>query len=169
MSPAVHAVVETVLGELTLVRDDAGLTGLYFPGHRPRLDPATFGRRISATGDGVLGAAARQLAEYLAGERTEFDLPLNPHGSDLARRVWQLLAAIRYGATTTYGAIDRQLGHRIGPRAVGRFVARNPLSVVVGCHRVVGSTGQLTGYAGGLRRKQYLLELERTGSTRPLW
>ena len=114
---------------------------------------------MDAAGDRGFDAVARQLAEYFAGERREFELPLTPHGSAAAQRVWKLLAEIPYGQTTTYGTLAREIGGT-GPRAVGGFVAHNPLSIFIPCHRVVGSTGQLTGYAGGIDRKQHLLELE---------
>jgi methylated-DNA-[protein]-cysteine S-methyltransferase len=154
-----HAVIGSPIGPLTIVRDDEGITGLYYPGHWTQPDPASFGPRVDAADDRGFDAALVQLDEYFAGERREFDLTLTPHGSTAAHRVWKLLAAIPYGQTTTYGALARQLGGT-GPRAVGGFVGRNPLSILIPCHRVVGSTGKLTGYAGGLDRKQHLLELE---------
>lgn len=160
-----HAAVHTTLGELTLVRDDDGLTGLYFPGHRIAPDFSALGPRIDPAADDVLAAAVQQLHEFLRCERQQFDVPLNPQGSALAHQVWQLIAEIPYGETTTYGAISQRLDGRIGPRAVGGFVGRNPLAIFIGCHRVISSTGKLTGYAGGLERKQYLLTLE----SRPLW
>ena len=105
-------------------------------------------------------AVITQLGEYLAGERREFDLPLTPHGDPAAQQVWKLLAEIPYGQTTTYGELARQAGGDVTPKEVGGFVGANPLSILIPCHRVVGSAGQLTGYAGGLARKQHLLELE---------
>lgn len=166
-----HAVADTRIGELTLVRDDDGLTGVYFPQHWTHPDPSSFGPRVDAAGDPRFTDAIVQLGEYLAGERREFDLPLNPRGSGRARRLWQLLAEIPYGRTTTYGSLAPQLGGGISARAVGGFVGHNPLSIIIPCHRVVGSTGKLTGYAGGLERKRWLLELERAipGSTPALW
>lgn len=155
-----HVVIDSPVGELTIVRDDDGLTGLYFPQHWTHPDTSAFGPRVDPADDHGFDEALTQLDEYFAGERREFGLPLNPHGSDRARQVWQLLAEIPYGQTTTYGALARQLGHGISPRAIGGFVGHNPLSIFIPCHRVVGSTGKLTGYAGGLERKQRLLELE---------
>jgi methylated-DNA-[protein]-cysteine S-methyltransferase len=149
------------VGELTIVRDDDGLTGLYFPDHWTRPDASAFGPRVDPAHDHGFDEALTQLDEYFAGERREFGLPLNPQGSDRARQVWQLLAEIPYGQTTTYGALARHLGNGISPRAIGGFVGHNPLSIFIPCHRVVGSTGKLTGYAGGLERKQRLLELEK--------
>ena len=156
-----HTIVDSPIGPLTLVRDDDGITGLYFPGHWTRPDRATFGPRVDAAGDRGFDEAIRQLNEYFAGERHEFDLPLTPHGDPVARQVWRLLAAIPYGQTTTYGALARQIGGDISPKEIGEYVGRNPLSILIACHRVVGSTGKLTGYAGGLARKQRLLELEQ--------
>lgn len=104
--------------------------------------------------------AARQLAEYGAGARTAFDLPLAPEGTPFQRRVWELLLRIPFGSTTTYGALARELGDAKALRAVGRANGANTLAIVVPCHRVVGADGSLTGYAGGLPRKRALLEHE---------
>lgn len=156
-----HIVIDSPIGELTMVRDDGGLTGLYYPGHWTRPDLATFGPRVDRADDRGFDEAIRQLTEYFAGERREFDLPLNPHGSEQARQVWRLLSEIPYGRTTTYGALANQMGGGVSPRDIGGFVGDNPLSIFIACHRVVGSTGKLTGYAGGLKRKQRLLELEQ--------
>ena len=156
-SGAAHTVLATSLGELTLVREGDALTGLYFPRHWPRPDRATFGPRE----DTGFGEVARQLAEYLAGERAEFELTLKATGGEFDRRVWELIARVPYGQTTTYGELGRQLGPGTDPRDVGAAVGRNPLSIIVPCHRVIGSNGNLTGYAGGLDRKRTLLQLEQ--------
>jgi methylated-DNA-[protein]-cysteine S-methyltransferase len=156
-----HVIVDSPIGPLTLVRDDDGLTGLYYPGHWTRPDRTSFGPQVEPAEDHGFDEVITQLTEYFAGERREFDLPLNLPGSESAQRVWQLLAEIPYGQTTTYGALARGMGGAISPRDVGGFVGHNPLSIVVACHRVVGSTGKLTGYAGGLDRKRYLLDLEK--------
>jgi methylated-DNA-[protein]-cysteine S-methyltransferase len=155
-----HVVVDFPIGPLTLVRDDQGLSGLYFPGHWTHPDPARFGRRVEIDDDAGFDDAIGQLHEYFAGDRREFELATHLDGSPTALRVWQRLTEIPYGRTTTYGVLAAQLGGGISARAVGGFVGHNPLSIIVPCHRVVGSTGRLTGYAGGLERKQYLLELE---------
>ncbi len=157
---AEHTVLATRLGDLTIVRDGAVLTGLYFPHHWYRPRPASFGPRSSAG----FADVTRQLGEYLDGTRTEFGLPLDARGTEFQRRVWALIAEIPYGQTTTYGDLARRLGGGANARDVGGAVGRNPLSILIPCHRVVGSTGQLTGYAGGLARKRALLDLERTGS-----
>jgi methylated-DNA-[protein]-cysteine S-methyltransferase len=114
--------------------------------------------------DAVLDEAERQLAEYFAGTRTEFDLPLASEGTEFQKKVWAELGRIPYGETATYGDIARRLGYEpVISRAVGVANASNPLPIVVPCHRVIGSDGKLTGYAGGIDRKQALLELEQPG------
>ncbi len=166
-----HVVVDAPIGPLTLVRDDDGLTGLYYPGHWTRPDRNSFGPRVEPGADHGFDEAIAQLCEYFAGERQEFDLPLNPHGSAQARQVWQLLTQVPYGQTITYGELAGKLGGGISPRDVGGLVGDNPLSILLPCHRVVGSTGKLVGYAGGLDRKRYLLELENAIPAPPqtLW
>ena len=148
--------MDSPVGEFTLVADDGGLTGVYFPHHWYRPDPATFGR-AAQTG---FGEVKRQLAEYFASERQSFDLPLDARGDEFQRRVWELIGGIPYGQTATYGDLARELGGQVLAKDVGAAVGRNPLSVIVPCHRVVGKDGRLTGYAGGLARKRFLLDLE---------
>ncbi len=109
----------------------------------------------------ILRRAAAQLAEYFAGTRTRFDLPLAPIGTEFQRRVWVATSAIPFGETATYGEIARKIGAPNGSRAVGGALNRNPICIVVPCHRVVGSSGKLTGYDGGVDRKAFLLNLER--------
>ncbi|WP_232491094.1 methylated-DNA--[protein]-cysteine S-methyltransferase [Mycobacterium dioxanotrophicus] len=155
-APTWHCVVENPLGRLTLVRDETGLCGLYFPHHWYRPDPVTFGRCRDDGFDDVI----RQLDQYLAGERTGFELPLNVHGDPFQAAVWRLVTRIPYGVTTTYGALAAHIDGATAQQ-VGVAVGRNPLSVIVPCHRVVGQGGKLTGYAGGITRKRFLLELER--------
>ena len=154
--PVTHTTVDSPLGELTLVAEDGRLTGLYFPHHWYRPGPATFGERVQ-TG---FGEAERQLAAYFAGDRQRFDLPIGLRGDAFQRRVWELIGAIGYGQTTTYGELAAKLGNGTSAKDVGAAVGRNPLCVIVPCHRVVGADGSLTGYAGGLARKRFLLRLE---------
>jgi methylated-DNA-[protein]-cysteine S-methyltransferase len=155
-----HAIVDTELGELTLVASDACLTGVYFPQHWHPPHPGSIGPRVDASEDSLLDAARVQLVEFVAGERTSFELPTATSGDEFQERVWAMLREIPFGETVTYGEVAEKLGDRTQARAVGRAVGRNPLSIIVGCHRVVGKDGKLTGYAGGLERKRFLLELE---------
>lgn len=154
-----HCVIESQLGELTLVADDA-LTGVYFAHHWRRPDDATFGPRVDAASDALFAEATVQLTDYLDGNRADFDIPVSPHGDQRQHRVWTMLTAIPYGSTVTYGELAGALADGTTAQEVGQSVGRNPLCIVIPCHRVVGSNGQLTGYAGGLKRKQFLLELE---------
>lgn len=151
-----HAVMDSPLGELTLVGNDGALAGLYFSGQRNRPRPPRLGRPDPAG----LAEPVRQLGEYFAGERTAFELDLDLHGSAFDRQVWALVAAIPYGQTRSYGQLARELGDPGLAQEVGVSNARNRLCIVVPCHRVVGADGNLTGYAGGLARKRALLELE---------
>jgi len=151
-----HTNIDTPLGHLTLVAHEGALSGVYFPGHWTRPDPALFGARS----DQGFEDAERQLGEYFTGERRAFTLPTSAAGDAFQRSVWALIERVPPGQTTTYGDIARTLGGATLARAVGGAVARNPLSIIVPCHRVVGKNGQLTGYAGGLHRKRFLLDLE---------
>lgn len=157
-----HTVLATRLGMLTLVRTGEALTGVYFPRHWPRPDRTTFGPRTDEGFEDV----TRQLGEYLDGDRRVFELPVMAGGTEFDLRVWDLVAGIPYGQTTTYGDLARRLGAGTDPRDVGAAVGRNPLCIVIPCHRVVGSTGKLTGYAGGLGRKRTLLEIEHARALR---
>lgn len=149
----------TALGPITLVASDEGLRGVYFDGHRVQPERALLGDE--APDDVLLGDAAAQLVEWLAGDRTGFDQPLDPSPrSALEADVWQLLQRIDFGATTTYGALARELGDPHLAQAVGGAVGRNPLSIVIPCHRVVGGDGSYTGFAGGESRKAWLLAHE---------
>ncbi|HYK68227.1 MAG TPA: methylated-DNA--[protein]-cysteine S-methyltransferase [Streptosporangiaceae bacterium] len=159
-SGAAHTVVTTRLGELTLVSENGALTGLYFPRHWPRPDRTAFGPRT----DQGFDEAARQLHDYLDGRRSVFELPMTAKGSDFDVQVWKLICTVPYGQTTSYGEIARELGAGTDPRDVGAAVGRNPLCILIPCHRVVGSNGKLTGYAGGLDRKRALLEIEHAAA-----
>ncbi|GAA1026556.1 MULTISPECIES: methylated-DNA--[protein]-cysteine S-methyltransferase [Amycolatopsis] len=156
-----HIVVETRLGPVALIARDEAVTGLYFERHVRRPARAAFGRETAVSADPLLGEAARQLHEYLAGERREFALPFAAEGDDFQHSVWNVVKTIQCGETSTYGRIAVQLGDRSLAWQVGQALGANPLCVFVPCHRVVGSTGALTGYAGGLSRKRALLEHEQ--------
>lgn len=153
---ATHTTIDSPLGELTLVARNGVLSGLYFPGHWYMPARDVFGARA----EHGFEQAEEQLGEYFAGERTEFDLETTIVGDGFQRRVWELIDRIPFGQTTTYGEMAQELGDPALARKVGGAVGRNPLSIVVPCHRVVGKDGKLTGYAGGLERKRFLLELE---------
>jgi methylated-DNA-[protein]-cysteine S-methyltransferase len=159
---AQHTVLGTPIGDLTVVREGDLLTGLYFPHHWYKPDPVTFGPRNDEGFERVAG----QLGEYLAGSRTLFDLPLEPRGTEFQLRVWELITQVPYGQTTTYGDLARRLGGHENAQEVGAAVGRNPLCILIPCHRVIGSNGKLAGYAGGLKRKQKLLDLEHAEVTR---
>ena len=156
-----HTVVPSLLGELTLVAGGPVLEGLYFPHHWHRPDPSSFGRRVDRGSDSLFEDVTRELHEYVDGRRRGFSVAARLAGDRLDRQVWDLIAAIPYGETTTYRALAARLGWALDPKQVGAAVGRNPLCILVPCHRVVSSTGALSGYAGGLRRKQFLLDLER--------
>ena len=151
-----HTMMDSPLGELTLVGNDGALAGVYFAGQRNRPRPGRLGRRAPAE----LAEPVRQLGEYFAGERTAFELDLDTRGDAFDRQVWALVAAIPYGQARSYGQLARELGDPGLAQKVGVSNARNRLCIVVPCHRVVGSDGSLTGYAGGMERKEYLLHLE---------
>ena len=155
-----HATIDSPLGELTLVAEGDSLTGVYFRHHWHRPAEDTFGPQVDAESDALLSRAQAELTDYLTGSRTEFDLPIAMRGDELQHRVWKMLATIPYGETVTYGELAAALADSTTAQEVGQAVGRNPLSIVLPCHRVVGKNGQLTGYAGGLKRKQFLLELE---------
>ena len=155
-----HTVVPTSIGALTLVAYAGALTGVYFPGHWTRPNVRTFGARVDLSSDPVLATTAQQLQEYLAGERFTFDLETLTRGDAFQERVWAALREIPYGETITYGGLAMTIGGGALPHEVGQVVGRNPLSIIVPCHRVVGKGGKLTGYAGGLERKKTLLDLE---------
>lgn len=153
----IHTVVESPLGNLTLVAADEMLCAVYMTDQRYRPDDATFGRESPET----FGRVRAQLAEYFVGEREVFDLPMTLEGTAFQREVWQALRGIPYGQTSSYGDLAARLGRPNAARAVGLANGRNPLSIIVPCHRLVGADGSLTGYGGGLARKRYLLDLER--------
>jgi len=158
-----QATVDTPLGPLLLARTARGLAGAWFEGqgdHPVALDAP------ERPDDPLLQAAAAQFAAYFAGRLTQFDVPLDLHGTAFQRAVWQALLGIAPGRTCCYADIAREVGATKAVRAVGAAIGRNPVSVIVPCHRVIGRDGTLTGYAGGLHRKRALLALE--GAQAPL-
>ncbi|MFC9789850.1 methylated-DNA--[protein]-cysteine S-methyltransferase [Rhodococcus sp. NPDC127528] len=155
-----HIVVDSDLGSITVVARGEAISGLYFRHHIRRPSPDTFGQEMSTADDRLLDEASRQLRDYLAGRRCEFDLPLIADGDTFQSSVWGIVQTVPFGSTITYGRIAERLGDRSLAQKVGQAVGANPLCIFVPCHRVVGSNGSLTGYAGGLERKRALLELE---------
>jgi len=152
------AYIESPIGRLLLLCDGEALTGLYMDtsGSPP---PDTRGWRDDASA-GPLPAAVLQLGEYFSGKRRAFDLPLRLRGTSFQERVWRTLLEIRYGETLSYGELARRIGNPNASRAVGLANGRNPVSIVVPCHRVIGADGSLTGYGGGLSAKRWLLAHE---------
>ncbi|KAA9165806.1 methylated-DNA--[protein]-cysteine S-methyltransferase [Amycolatopsis acidicola] len=158
-------VVDRPVGPLTLVGEDGELTGLYLREHRHMPPRETFGGYV----EGGLGEVVEQLGEYFARQRTEFELPLRLHGTPFQRTVWAALQEIPYGETVSYGELAETIGRPTASRAVGLANGKNPVSIIVPCHRVVGSTGDLTGYGGGIEVKRGLLGFEREHSESALF
>lgn len=161
----VHAItIESPIGAVRLFADGEALVAATLPAQPP---PPCAAQALEAGPGGgdhpVLARAARQLQEYFAGERETFDLPLAPHGTEFQRAVWSALTAIPFGATRSYGELAATLGRPTASRAVGAANGQNPLAILVPCHRVVGASGALTGYAGGLAAKEWLLRHEQRG------
>lgn len=159
----IHSYVDSPLGPLLLTGDGESLTGLYTDQHG-RL-PTDLGHRA----DEEFADARSQLTEYFAGRRQSLDLPLNPRGTVFQQAVWQALREIRYGSTLSYREVAEEIGSPKAVRAVGSANSRNPISIIVPCHRVVGSDGKLVGYAGGFSAKRWLLdhELATAGALMP--
>lgn len=153
-----YDIIDSPVGQLLVTGDGNTITGLYLENHKGgpsiesgwKRDPEQF------------QALRDQLAKYFRGELSDFDLKLNLKGTEFQQQVWKLLEEIPHGKTATYGELAGKLGRPQASRAVGSAVGRNPVSIVVPCHRVLGSNGAITGYAGGVKRKEILLELERS-------
>jgi methylated-DNA-[protein]-cysteine S-methyltransferase len=154
-------VIQSPVGRLTLVASELGLVAILWENDNPRRVPLA--DVVESDSHPVLLETERQLQEYFAGRRREFALPLDFRGTEFQRRVWSALLTIPYGQTRSYAQIAQQIGCPAAVRAVGAANGRNPLSIIAPCHRVVGSNGKLTGFAGGLETKAQLLALEREG------
>jgi methylated-DNA-[protein]-cysteine S-methyltransferase len=153
-----HSMLETPVGAIQLsVNDEGALVEILLPNRKPA---ASSPKPLSTSAERGMLAVKQQVSEYFLRKRRVFDLPLLPEGSPFEQQVWTTLLAIPYGKTTSYGAIAAELGLTNGARAVGRANGANPIPIVIPCHRVIGSGGQLTGYGGGLPLKHALLELE---------
>ena len=148
---------ETPQGTMLATATDNGLAGVYFKGQKHFPKQRDWRRDARHP---VLRQAKRELAEYFAGRRKRFDVPLDPQGSVFQRSIWNAISKVGFGRTLTYGELAQRAGHPGSARAAGAATGRNPLSIIVPCHRIMGADGSLTGYAGGLSRKRALLELE---------
>jgi methylated-DNA-[protein]-cysteine S-methyltransferase len=166
--PRTHTVIDSPIGPLTLIAEDGRLAGVHMQITRYEPDAGSLGPAVASDSDPVLAAAARQLDAYFDGELTSFDLPLTLDGSRFQRSVWAALQDIPYGETISYGELARRIGQPSASRAVGLANGRNPVSIVVPCHRVIGADGSLTGYGGGMDRKRFLLALEQRVSGQTL-
>jgi methylated-DNA-[protein]-cysteine S-methyltransferase len=158
MKQYVYKLMDSPVGRLTLVGSDAGLAGVLWENDRPARVRLTID--VKDDRHPVLVETERQLLEYFDGRRTSFALPLDPAGTTFQQQVWKALLSIPFGETRSYAEIARQVGKPRAMRAVGAANGRNPLSIVAPCHRVIGSNGALTGFAGGLETKKYLLSME---------
>jgi methylated-DNA-[protein]-cysteine S-methyltransferase len=152
--------MDSPVGELRIIEHGGSITAIEFTPFRDSADGRPRGERDDD--NPVLRQAVEQLTAYFARELKEFDLPLAPHGTDFQQKVWKQLLAVGYGETASYGEIAHRLGHtNAASRAVGLANGRNPIPIVIPCHRIIGANGTLTGYAGGVERKQTLLEIEQ--------
>lgn len=149
-----HSILESPIGDILLTGDRHGLSGLYTAQHGKK--PTDIGERV----DSDFAEVRRQLDEYFAGERDMFDVVLSPVGTMFQRRVWEALRRIDYGSTVSYTQLANQIGNPKAVRAVGGANGRNPISIIVPCHRVVGADGKIVGYAGGFHAKRWLLDHE---------
>lgn len=161
-----YTYVETPWGQIRLTSDGEALTSVYFTGQRH--EPETHPEWVRNDDLPLLRQAGEELREYFSGKRTTFDVPLKPSGTPFQERVWEALCGIPYGETISYGELARRVGNPAASRAVGLANGKNPLGIIVPCHRVIGASGKLVGYGGGLDRKQRLLDLEAQVSGRVL-
>ena len=153
-----YKTMPSVVGKLKLVANDEGLAAILWENDKPKRVP--LGPLVKNDGHRVLAQAEREVAEYLAGKRRKFAVRLAARGTDFQAKVWRALKAIPFGETRSYGQIAKQMGQPKAARAVGAATGRNPVSIIVPCHRVIGASGKLTGFAGGLKTKERLLALE---------
>ncbi|MBO0495365.1 methylated-DNA--[protein]-cysteine S-methyltransferase [Pseudomonas sp. Marseille-Q1929] len=159
--PYEYKLMPSPVGQLTLVARDGKLSAILW--ETERANRVRLGELHEANDSPVLLEAQRQLQEYFAGTRNQFTLELDFTGTDFQKQVWQALLTIPFGETRSYSQIAQQIGNPKAVRAVGAANGRNPISIIAPCHRVIGASGELTGFAGGLQAKQYLLALEGTG------
>ena len=153
-----YTVMKSSVGEITLVADNVSLRAIYWLNQKP--DRVKFPDLENNYSNHVLKSAVKQLKAYFSGTRREFDIPLRPVGTVFQEEVWLALRSISYGETVSYSDIAKQIGRPKAVRAVGAAIGKNPLSIMIPCHRVIGANGKLTGFAGGLSTKEFLLNLE---------
>jgi len=153
-----YTVMESPVGDITLIADEESLCAIYWQNQKP--DNKKFPGLEKKDDNKVLRSSVKQLNSYFKGKRTEFDLPLRPVGTNFQERVWRALTSIGYGETVSYGDIANNINNPKAVRAVGAAIGKNPISIIIPCHRVIGSNGKLTGFAGGLSTKEFLLNLE---------
>lgn len=153
-----YTVMKSPVGGITLIADDENLCAIYWPNQK--VDNKKFPDLEKKDDSNILISAIKQLNDYFKGKRTEFDLPLRPVGTAFQERVWQALTTIGYGDTVSYGDIANDIKNPKAVRAVGAAIGKNPISIIIPCHRVIGANGKLTGFAGGLSIKEFLLDLE---------
>lgn len=152
--------MKSPVGLLRLVAEEKALVAILWEKERP--GRVILAEQVKDNKHPVLLETMKQLTEYFAGKRTKFDLPLKPHGTEFQKKVWSALRQIPFGMTKSYGELATEIGHPKASRAVGAANGRNPLSIIVPCHRVIGASGKLTGFAGGLEAKKVLLAREST-------
>jgi len=160
--PVHYSRIASPLGELVVLGDGQSITGLYLPGHQGWEGPCA----DCQPADELFSAVRIQLAEYFAGDRQQFDLPLHFSGTDFQQRIWRELLKIPFGSTVSYTELASCAGQPYAARAAGHANGRNPISLIVPCHRVIGASGQLTGYAGGVDKKRWLLDFEASRRSR---
>jgi methylated-DNA-[protein]-cysteine S-methyltransferase len=158
----IYTILDSPVGALALTSNGEAITGLFMEKYKG--EPFSIGDWTRD--DGLFREAADQLRAYFAGELTEFDLPVATGGAPFQRRVWAELQKIPYGSTISYGELARRIGNPKASRAVGSANGDNPISIIIPCHRVIGSNGKLTGYGGGIERKKFLLEFEAETSAK---
>jgi methylated-DNA-[protein]-cysteine S-methyltransferase len=161
-----HILLPSPIGPLTIVAEDGSVVALYMEAQQRRPADVSLGAPGDPSAE-PFAAAAQQFAAYFAGELTAFDLPIAPAGTEFQRSVWTALQTIPYGQTWSYGQLADKIGNPAAVRAVGLANGRNPVAIVIPCHRVIGSDGSLTGYGGGLDRKRFLLDLEARSAQPP--
>jgi len=153
-----YTIMESPVGNIILIADHNSLCAIYWPNQK--VDEKKFPDLEKKDSSKVLRSTVKQLSDYFKGKRTEFDLPLRPLGTNFQEQVWRALTSIDYGDTVSYGDIANHIKNPKAVRAVGAAIGKNPISIIIPCHRVIGSNGKLTGFAGGLSTKEFLLNLE---------